>query len=880
MQRKQDIALAEICDTVEQASRNAIAWFERHPQLIGNRSTQFARKLRKISVRARKLAGAARRPMSVAVYGVSQVGKSFLTNTMTSPEKKPTKMLVGPQGSAIAMDYGEEINPQGGKETTGLVTRFSVRPMDGPTAEYPVALRILRETDVLKILVNTHAKDLKMAWETGKSATAANLNGIAQKITEDAHGSAAVSAGMKSEDVVELRQYVETSLPHHPLAAGGDHPEANSDPSNVQACEAYWTALEKHISGMSPTQRELALGPLWGELNEFTDLYRMLKNALEQLGHSEWAFAPLHTIQDREYGVLHVQTLFGMDPNHAASLSGPAAASLTNISVMSGETKRAISLPQPVVTALTRELRLTMEHLPWAFFEHADILDFPGARSRGGNSVGDLRGEGAANTRSECYLRGKVDVLFDAYVDELEANSLLLMMSDKPLEVVELPNMVQDWVYKTHGETPQQRQDLNNSLFLVAACADTLFVQKGGASDFAHVISNRLEANLGEFGSWKDEWVPGRPFQNTYLFRNPSYPAHHIAQYSSKEEGQKEIGYANGFDAVRDRFTADFLNDAIVKKYFEAPQQKLEACLELNDGGVTLLAESLAPVCDPDLKYSQIHPAIKRLAADCLELVEPFFESGDIQSLIEERQAIVKSAIQALGRKEDQIGPLIEKLQTSVAAMRSSYFRYKAEENEIEGSPDNSNPLLDAVFGSDEPEEEVSSKTGFGHAAVSSWRDQLAAVARNENLSESLSMPQEVLTGLVREVLGTGDRAKLVSQIDTLTANVEAVPRPPRDLAYRIGLSAAEIINETVLTFKTEPEQKAKGLAAPDYPVLPEAPAEIETQRRKFLIDWLKGLLKAAELNARGGKGSLIDPDENRKLGDIVDCLKGAANHE
>lgn len=879
MLRDKDIALAEACESVWHASQEALRWFERHPQLVGSKATELGRELRKVSVRARKLAGAARRPMSVAVYGVSQVGKSFLTNTMTSPQEKPTKVLLGPVGDAIAMDYGEEINPEGGKETTGLVTRFSIRPMDGSTKEYPVALRILRETDIFKILVNTHAKDLKVAWETGKSAAADNLKALAQRITE--LGASVGAAGLSADDVTELRGYIETSLPHHPLAAAGNHPESNNDPANMSACELYWTALETNAAGLGANQRAEVFGPLWGELSEFSDLYLVLKQALDQLGHPEWAFAPIATIRDREFGVLHVQTLFGMDPAHASTLSGPAANSLVNISIMSGETKSAIMLPQPIVTALTRELRLTMEHMPWAFLEHADILDFPGARSRGGNSIMALREDGAPNTRSECYLRGKVDVLFDSYVDELEANSLLLMLSDKPLEVVELPDMVEGWINITHGEKPADRQKVNTSLFVIAACADTLFVDKGGAKDFSTAIFNRLDGNLSDFGRWKDEWTPGKKFKNSFLFRNPKYPAHHIAKYAPKEEGGSETGYADGFDRVREQFTHDFLADELVQQYFDDPQTKVDNCLKLNDGGVTLLAEALAPVCDPDQKYSQIQPAIRRIAERCLELVSPYFERDDVQTQIDERQATVRNAIRALSENSDRIGPLINRLQTTVSAMHSSYMRFKADSvNEAQEASGN-NPIMDEIFGGTADEEAPPAlQSGFGAAAISDWRDQLASIALNEPISHSLAIPQDALTGVVREVLGVGERAGLEHRIDAYTAKVEAMPSLPREIAYRIGLGATEIINNAVLSFETEPRQHQKSLDAPEYPDLPAEPDQINAERRRFLVEWLRGLHEATALNVRGGKGSLIDPEENRKLGEIIKTLEEMSEDE
>lgn len=57
-------------------------------------------------------------------------------------------------------DFIKDINPEGGKESTGLVTRFtSTTPPDGLTEAFPIRLRLLSETDVARVLANTYYAD-------------------------------------------------------------------------------------------------------------------------------------------------------------------------------------------------------------------------------------------------------------------------------------------------------------------------------------------------------------------------------------------------------------------------------------------------------------------------------------------------------------------------------------------------------------------------------------------------------------------------------------------------------------------------------------------------------------------------------------------------
>ncbi len=82
-------------------------------------------------------------------------------------------------------------------------------------------------------------------------------------------------------------------------------------------------------------------------------------------------------------------------------------------------------LPRSLVCALTAELSVAIDEKPWDFFDHTDLLDFPGARSRlklaSLEDVAKAKGvaEGA-NPLRELLLRGKVAYLFQRYSAERE----------------------------------------------------------------------------------------------------------------------------------------------------------------------------------------------------------------------------------------------------------------------------------------------------------------------------------------------------------------------------------------------------------------------------------------------------------------------------
>ena len=60
--------------------------------------------------------------------------------------------------AGVHKDFLTEINPPGDRESTGLVTRFTAHK-SAVEADHPVELRLLSETDVVKILANSFYSD-------------------------------------------------------------------------------------------------------------------------------------------------------------------------------------------------------------------------------------------------------------------------------------------------------------------------------------------------------------------------------------------------------------------------------------------------------------------------------------------------------------------------------------------------------------------------------------------------------------------------------------------------------------------------------------------------------------------------------------------------
>ncbi|AYF02856.1 hypothetical protein PY32053_03282 [Paracoccus yeei] len=857
--RDKDADLAAICSDTAAAATEGVEWLARHRE-PGPHRDSLQKSLRRQAVEARRLANAALRPMSVGVFGASQMGKSFLIGKLIKPSHSPAHVVFGQGDAAVRQDFLEQVNPAGGDETTGLVTRFSIRREETPPG-YPVALRPLREVDIVKILANTFLFDCKGQYriQTGpeesdiddRRPTPAAMAGLADQV----HPQSSPQPGIRIEDVYELREYFEKSLPDHALAQ--------------EEYEGYWRALESLLPRLGVDGRLKLLGPLWADLEEFSDLYRRLKGALDQLGHPDRMFTSLVALADRNRGVLHVNTLSELDAK------GPTQ----TLSVVSRQ--GVVTLETCVVTALTAELCVTLETKPWPFFAHTDLLDFPGARSREAKPVHEfLRAPTDPTARSKCYLRGKVAVLFDNYAADLDLNVMVLCSGPENQEVKSLPGLVQDWVTRTHGDTPERRQGRPVGLFYCLTKCDLLFVRRVGNEA---PVGRRMEKDTRPYGWWMTEWTPGKPFDNMFLIRNPGImnpgmfcyddaPANAPADYVPPERAlDPEFVQGTAGD-----FRAAFLAEPLVRQHIADPERKLDELLALNDGGTTYLAQALAPVCDQDLKYAQIAPRAHQAQQAVYQSLAGYHVSGNLEERLAKRLERINRLIMKLrGNKGQMIGPFIASFQIDDALMEAAYRQYRRSMTEAKPEED-----VFAIFDGDEDQpDRTPAPHGYGAVLVDWWAEHLVSKVAGNIWCSRLDLDEETLRGFVEEIVAGAERrdvARLLEQrIDGFTINGMALDAA----AHRVSIFAGLTLNDEV-NFPGGRDDATNGarfrpLDSQGDPtaLLTEDPGATGRMRLLYFKEWMDALQDLTRLNASSSAGRVVDVVANERLSRILKLL-------
>ena len=286
-----DAELARACETAGDAAKKALEWISdpKNDGLIGQERVFLERTIRSQAYRARRFAASLERPMCVGVFGPSQAGKSYLVSVLARKGDTLTALFDDPERPEV--DFIRDINPYGEKEATGLVTRFSIEKPATPK-DFPVALRLLTQTDVLKIICNSYFFDGDLEAETPVSA---------KEI--DAHISGLSSSCRPAMWTCFGKRTSGTSKNISCASCAARRRKSSRRSGNASRALAPWLAIK---------ERAELFSVLWGRHKELTDLFVALLECLDKLGFAENAYCPLAALIPAAKGILNVETLAGL----------------------------------------------------------------------------------------------------------------------------------------------------------------------------------------------------------------------------------------------------------------------------------------------------------------------------------------------------------------------------------------------------------------------------------------------------------------------------------------------------------------------------------------------------------------------------------------
>lgn len=875
----EDRALADRALGVAKNATDAVAWARANPEAVGEGAAALARDVRRFGLRARKLAAAAARPMCVSVFGPSQAGKSYLISALARRGTEPLLITLGDR----KVDFVAEINPQGRAEATGLVTRFSIRP--APTMPgRPVSVRLLSQTDVVKILGNAYLEDFNR--DAIVPMPVDQVTGLLDELAGRA-GPGAVAGAPDEDAFYDLQEYFDRYFRGHPVI--------------VSLGAAYWREVISLAPRLGTADRARLFSVLWAGLDAFTATCVKLTEALVALGNADEAFMAIDALIPRRTSIIDVTTL--------DALGLPDTGGGIEVATRAGA---AVTLPRAIVAGLVAELRLTLADQPWAFFSTTDLLDFPGARTRE-NLTDPATYLADAAKIAQLFLRGKVAYLYQRYVAEQELTAMLLCVGPSNQDVRTLPAMVREWIDATHGPTPSQRAKQSTALFIVLTKFDMEFAETRGqgqaGSEEKSLWAVRIEASITRFlglePGWVQEWTPGRPFTNVYWLRNPNFIDKALLDYDA--EGREAKLREPGRIA---RLKAAYLATEEIRRHIADPERAWDEAMTLNDGGITYLAERLAPVCDPSLKRRQVAEQLAALAGRLVTRLDPFHVSDDRKAerakRREEGRALAPHLAACL--QAQRFGLMLRAMQVEPEALSAVFYRLllHAPEDGAQAGPvmgtavagDSLTRDFEDLFGGaadaappPSPAQEhapTDIADQLAEAALAEWQERLRDFAADPATASFLMIPRERAAFLATQVAAgaawQGLRGRIAREIRERSGFHERLA----DRLVKPVMIAERAVNDHVSTlgFDRMPEAErprtarenrvvfAPRVAAEDVPALGKQPRPFE---QDFAVDWFTAFARLVDLNVDHAFGARTDSEANATLGRILTALRAAA---
>lgn len=879
-----DLKLAQDCESLAVAASEGVTWLKGAAQqspTVAQQAPSLISELQKVRNQSRKLARAARRRMCVGVFGPSQAGKSYLVSILASRDGRPLQARFADK----TYDFLREINPPGNRESTGLVTRFGLGLSD-VTPDFPVRVRLLTQTDIVKILGNSFLLDFdhqKAAFEgPDGEAIRKRLAELRTKVLPTPPGD------LDADDVLDLIEYFDTFF-------AGITAELRAD---------YWREAIELAPRLSGRDRARLWSVLWYDFEPFTELYLTLYDGLEKLAFAPEALLGMDALIPRERSIIDVLTLDKLGTDDSDTL-------LVRPRQADRRATPDARLPRSLVCALTAELSVAIAEKPWDFFDHTDLLDFPGARSRlklaNLEDVAKAKGvaEGA-NPLRELLLRGKVAYLFQRYSAERELSAILLCIPDGNQEVRDLSDMMTAWIDQTIGATPAERAKQKNALFLVLTKMDREFEQKAGETEESRRL--RWSARLGNSlinnfrGEWPANWN-GRSFDNTFWLRNPTVIDERLMDYSDG----RETGIAEAFAARAVELRSHFVDNLDVRRHFADPAKAWDEAFRANDGGVSYLVRNLIPVCDPAIKRAQVRGQLEVQVRRLVDRLAGFHSAADGDARAKKRD-LVHTVLRGLATciQHQLFGELVAALQIRDSALRDIYFRIATARSgeDVEAKRAKSAPpsqsatgasvdlgaIFADVFGEDAGHSAPPSGVledraeRFAREAAEYWLENMRRIGADDKALSHFGVDRQHLGWLIDELVVGAHRLKLIDQLSLDVRALEnAANSKWEEIAERQVRTAASALNGYVsaLGFDRLPVEQRPGLpphaptrrvfqspAAPNgAPVLSEEPGSIYAD---YCKDWMRAFLQLAMDNVGYEGGREITAEQNERLGAIL----------
>ena len=359
--------MQERLNLLKEKTKKAIVQTSEAIQLFSNdekstRADAIAHDLERERILLQRINNAVSKRSSIAIYGQSQVGKSFLVqNLAKSP--KTSKLEIINAGTAQPLDFLQKINPPGGRESTGIITRFSTVASAHYDAQFPYQVELLSQLDIAAIICNAYVEDIDYSVDEHEvSITIEKLFAAVNSYTEN-------QEDLQAYEVLEFVDYLSTELEKCPLILQLKH-------------AGYFELLSQALLKVPCIERYRFLEPLWIQNEFLTKVFKKLSETIESIEHSRVALLDEKAIINGKPDARFSNTTNILDVERVKELFQEDQLPQLKVKTSNG---KQVSTSLSALSCLIKELHLHIpddfnSDAPQKFLKHSDLLDFPGSR--------------------------------------------------------------------------------------------------------------------------------------------------------------------------------------------------------------------------------------------------------------------------------------------------------------------------------------------------------------------------------------------------------------------------------------------------------------------------------------------------------------------
>ncbi len=400
------------------------------------------------------------------------------------------------------------------------------------------------------------------------------------------------------------------------------------DPLRYYSDESMFNGLLSRYALSDAGYTEIAARLCWDSWPELTDLFLRICSFLEMLAGTGKSgmlvhWAAVRFLLDSQRTTEHVSSESRLFPKVAWSDltdriedgwyvldyqpgQGPPREELATMQ------SAMLEMVVPVIPdRLTAEWRQVLEQI--------DFLDIPGMRAERGGVEGqmtrlDKQPDKRLDQEMGIVKRGKVFYLFDRYIEELQAQTLLMLIRGGNLDVRGLlKEYVDKWGQSRYGkdvwpkEGPKKVRGQPPALFLGMTGIDDEFRNEDPKkalydARLKQIVNDTFMEIMTDFGG------KGRPFRNVYPIRYPGTWDYDAAR--RQKEGEQKWVQAG----------KEFLASGMVQTYVEHAEEKWQAAMQDGDGGASLIAAAFRQTTNALRKQDELNKRIEQTHDDLLQL--------------------------------------------------------------------------------------------------------------------------------------------------------------------------------------------------------------------------------------------------------------------